>query len=228
MTQITDVPNSGIYFQKGAIVQLIVQIIDANTGMLVPLQTAEGLSISLLYPDGTTQQTFAAQLFTDGSDGMIVYTTVNNGTQINLSQVGLYQMQGQAAIAGVASLLSYETDFYVLANTFGGSSMQTTTPSAVVLFDNLGVRWAGIVPPSGGALVWVAQSSGPNQFLQFNQLVMKDDTGTYWLYSISSTGVVSAVPGGTFPNAIDKFTLIDVNSKSWIVTGTEAGTLLAS
>lgn len=226
MTVITDVPQSGIYFQAGSIVQIIAQIIDVNTGLPVQLQTATGLTISLLYPDNVVSQSFPAQLLTDGSDGMIVYTTVNNGSQVDLSQIGLYKLQGSAAIGGQITLLSYETDFYVLPNTFGGPVMPIVTPTGVVLFDSSNVRWVGTIV--GGQLIWAQQLSGPTNFLQFNQLIMKDDTGTYWTYSISTVGVVSAVPGGTFPNAINQFVLADANNKSWIITGTEAGTLLPS
>lgn len=228
MTVITDVPQSGIYFQNGAIVQLVVQILDINTGLPVQLQTATALTISLLYPDTLTSQVFPATLYTDGSDGMIVYTTVNNGTQIDLSQVGLYHMQGSAVQGGVQLPPSYETDFYVLPNVFGGNGMIQYTPSAIILFDNAGTRWVGIVPPSGGSLVWTAQQTGPSSFLQFNQLVMKDDSGVYWTQSISTLGVVTATAGGTFPDAVNSFLMSDINGKTWIITVTEAGTMVAS
>jgi hypothetical protein len=223
---ITDVPQSGIYFQQGAVVQLVVQIVDANTGLPVLLQAASGLSLAFLYPDLSVSEVFPAQLYTDGSDGKIVYTTVNTGNQIDLSEIGLYKMQGQASVGGVP-MLSYETDFYVLSNTFGGVFMPIATPSAVVMFDNSNIRWVGTVS-TAGVLSWVAQSSGPPTFLQFNSLIMKDDTGTYWTMSISTLGVVTGTSGGNFPHAIDKFTLVDANGKSWIITASEIGQLVPS
>lgn len=225
MTVITDVPQSGIYFQQGAIVRLIAQMLD--TGLPVPLQTATGLVIAILYPDRVTTQSFAAELYTDGSDGMIAFTTRNDGRTIDLSQVGLYELQGMAVIGGVQLPPSYESDFYVLENVFGGSNMPIFTPSAVVLYDTNSVRWVGTVTPSGD-IEWVAQPSGPSSFLQFNQLVMKDDNGVYWTMSISTLGVVTGTPGGTFANAIDFFTMADINNKSWIVKVDESGDLGAA
>lgn len=225
---ITDVPNSGIYFQQGAIVQLIVQIIDINTGLPVQLQTATGLSISILYPDRTTAQTFTAALYSDGSDGMIVYTTKNDGVTIDLSQIGLYQMQGSGVISGIQLPPSYATDFYVLPNAIGTvSPAPAYTPSAVILVDSASTRWGGTVNPSG-TLTWAATPSGPSSFLYVSTLVMKDASGIYWTVSISTIGVVSTVPGGSFANALDYFLLTDTNGKSWVITMSEAGVLTPS
>lgn len=224
---ITDVPRSGVYYQQGAIVQLVVQLIDNATGLPIQLQTASGLSISILYPDLVTTQTFAAQLYTDGSDGQITYITKNTGVVIDLSQVGLYQMQGMAVIAGTLTPPSYETDFYVLPNTFGGTMPTITTPSAIILFDTNSVRWAGTVSPLG-VITWLPQTLGPTGYLQFNQLVMPDDTGAYWTFKVSLTGVVTGTLGGTFAQAQDYFFLQDINGKSWLITASETGQLVAS
>lgn len=228
MTVITDVPQSGIYFQQGAIVQIIAQILDATTDMPVQLQSATGLTISVLYPDRKLMKTFPATLYTDGSDGRIVYTTVNDGTTIDLSEVGLYNFQGGAVIGGVALPPTYFNDFYVLQNAFGGVVMPIVTPTAVILFDLDNVRWVGTVTPSGGPLQWVAQTEGPDNYLQFNSLVMQDDTGAYRTFTISTLGVVSSVISGAFPNALTSFILADENNKSWIVKASEAGTLVPS
>ena len=119
MSVITDVPQSGIYYQKGAIVQLIVQLLDQQTGLPIQLQAAMSLEVVLLLPDLLTVKMFPAQLYTDGSDGLIVYTTRNDGTIIDLSQVGLYQLQGTGVIGDIQMPFSYETDFYVLKNIVG-------------------------------------------------------------------------------------------------------------
>lgn len=228
MTVITDVPQSGIYFQQGAIVELIAQLIDAVTGQPVQLQTATGLTISILYPDGTTAQTFSASLYTDGSDGMIKYITKNDGVTIDLNQKGLYFMQGSGVIGGVSLPPSYETDFYVLPNVSGTTPPPLAyTPSAVIMFDSSNVRWAGTVSPSG-TVSWAAAPSGPTAFIYLNQLVMKDQSGLYHLGSISTLGVFSAPAGGTFPSALENFILTDINGKSWVMTMSEAGALVAS
>lgn len=228
MTVITDVPESGIYFQQGAITQIIAQILDANTGEPIQLQTATGLSISVLYPDLISSQTFAAHLLTDGSDGKIYYTTVNDEDQMDLSQVGLYQFQGSAAIDGVISVLSYLNDFYVLKNAFTNISPPPPfNSSALILFDSTGVRWSMTVSPDGELPV-VLQPSGPANYLQFNSLVMKDSDGLYWTVSVSTIGVISGTPGGAFQNAIESFFLTDINGTSWVVTIDTDGTLVAA
>lgn len=227
MTLLLDIPDSGIYFQQGAIVQLVVQLLDINTGLPIQLQAATALTISLLYPDLVTTQSFPATLYTDGSDGKIYYTTENDGTTIDLLEFGLYQMQGTAVVGGVQLPPSYRTDFYVLKNVFGGSTMPVFTPSAVVMYDSSNVRWVGTVT-SSGVLHWTALASGPNSFLQFNQLVMKDPNGVYWTLSISTVGVISGVPGGTFPEALESFFLADTANKTWIITVSDVGALVAS
>jgi hypothetical protein len=222
---ITDVPQSGVYYQQGAAVQLVVQMIDITTGLPVPLGAASGLSISILYPDRVTTQTFVATLYTDGSDGMVTYTTKNLPGQVDLSQVGLYAMQADAVIGGVSIPPSYETDFYVLPNVFGGPMTTIATPSAIVLYDSASVRWVGTVSPAG-TINWIPQVSGPPNALQLNQLVMKDDMGVYWTFTISTLGVLTGARAGTFPKALEYFFLSDINGKSWIVTASEAGTLV--
>lgn len=225
---ITDVPTSGIYYQEGAIVEIVLQIIDIETGLPVQLQTASALSISILYPDLVTTQTFAAFLYTDGSDGRIAYITRNDGVNIDLNQVGLYQMQGNAFIGSVAIPPSYETDFYVLLNVFGNTNPPpAANQTALILYDTNNVRWAVTVDPAG-ALHSAATPVGPNNYLWFNLLVMKDPSGVYWQVGISTIGVIITTPGGTFPNALESFLLIDANNKSWVVTITELGVLITA
>lgn len=228
MTLITDIPQSGVYFQQGAIVQLVVQIVDVNTGLPVQLQTATGLSISILYPDRVTVKTVAATLFTDGSDGMIVYTTVNNGTTIDLSQIGLYEMQGIAAIGGSVTVLSYQTDCYVLPNPFSNSSpAPAMSASAMIFYDPNGVRWALTVSPSG-LQAPALQPSGPSSYIFFNTVVLQDSDGVYWTASMSITGVLTWTSGGSFVNALESFVLIDSNNRSWLCTISTSGVLVAS
>ncbi len=228
---ITDVPTSGKYFQRGAIAALVVQMIDAESvtpdnpeGDPIPLQTATGLSISILYPDGTTSQSFTAELYSDGSDGRIKYITKNDGVTVDLSQVGLYKIQGNAVIGGVPLPPSYESDFYVLKNTFGGTVMPIATPSGIVLFDSDTVRYVGTVNPSG-ELSFAQQSEGPTTYLYFNELVMKDSEGIYWTITMGTDGEYDAAPGGTFPHALNYFTLVDQNNKTWVITISTQGVL---
>lgn len=224
---LTDVPQSGIYYQRAAIVQLIVQILDINTGLPVQLQTANGFSISILYPDLLTSQTFVAALYSDGSDGKITYITKNDGVTIDLNQVGLYQVQGDAVIGGVSLPPTYETDFYVLPNVFGGTMPAIVTPSAIVLYDSDNVRWVGTIS-APNVLSWAAQIEGPAGFFQPNALVMKDSTGLYWTITISTLGVPVFTAIGGFPQAINYFELSDINGKSWLVTVSAVPDLVAS
>lgn len=223
---LTDVPQSGIYYQQGAIVEIVVTLIDVQTGLPIDIQTAAGMSISLLYPDGVTTQTFPASLYTDGSDGKISYVTINDNSQVDLSQWGLYQMQGNAIVGGVALPPSYLTDFYVLKNTYGGFMPAITTPSALILYDSSGNRWAGEVSTSG-VLSWTSKPFGPNQFFSFNNLVLVDENGVYWTFVISTLGVVTATQAGDFSQAQDYISLVDANGKSWLISNSQ-GTLVAS
>lgn len=221
---IVDVPESTYYFQQGAIVQLVAQFIDVNTGLPIPMQVATGMSISLLYPDEVTSQTFACSLYTDGSDGCIVYTTRNDGNTIDLSQVGLYKLQANAVIGGIQLPPSYQTDFYVNPNVNSNTAPPAIfTSSAIIIFDGNGVRWAGTI--QSGSLVWTAQPTGPANFLWFNQLVMKDSDGIYWNVPISTAGVPQPAVGGTFPKAIESFIITDANGLAWIVTISTSGVL---
>lgn len=221
---ITDVPQSGIYYQQGAIVQLVVQLIDITTGDPVNLQTATGLVISVLYPDRSISQSFVASLYTDGSDGRITYTTKNDGVTVDLSQVGLYQIQGSAVVGDVALPPSYESDFYVLRNTFGGITVPITTASGLVMLDIGSVRYVGTVDPSGD-LTFAQQNSGPPSFVYFNTLVMKDSDGVYWTVAMGTDGVYVATPGGSFANALNYILMNDINGKTWVITISTQGVL---
>ena len=231
MTVTADIPQSGIYFQQGAIVQLVAQIIDINTitptnpsGNPIQLQSATGMTISILYPDGATAQTFVASLYTDGSDGMVAYTTRNNGSTIDLSEVGLYKMQASAVLGGVQLPPSFETDFYVEPNVSGLSASPIFNSSALIMFDVNNVRWAGTI--SAGALVFAATPMGPSQFLWFNRLSMKDSNGVIWNINVSTAGVQGATQAqGNVQDALSSFILNDVNGRSWVVTVSTAGVL---
>lgn len=94
-------------------IQLIVQFVDIN-GNVINLTGATSLKIKLEMPDGTTKD-FTASLYTDGSDGLIAYTT----TTSDLSQVGYYYVQGKATVGGEAfSTRNNQIDnvLYVYAN----------------------------------------------------------------------------------------------------------------
>lgn len=226
---ITDVPGTAVYIQKGAIFQLVAQILDFTTGLPIQLQTATGLSISVLYPDGVATQTFAASLYTDGSDGKIVYTTKNDGALVvDLSQVGLYHFQGNAAVGSVQLPPSYQSDFYVLENVVGsGPPAPLFTSAALILFDTAGIRW-GTTVSVAGALVTVLTPTGPAAFLQFNQLVMKDPNGLYWTVTVSVAGVLETALGGDFTKAVGSFILTDSTGNAWVVTVDVNGVLVTA
>lgn len=228
MTVITDIPQSDIYFQQGAIVQIVAQINDYTTGEPVQLQNATGLSITMLYPDGVTSQTFAATLYTDGSDGRIVYTTRNTGSVIDLSQVGLYHFQGNAAVGGVSIPPSYQTDFYVLANVAGSSSPDPLfNSSALILLDSSSVRW-GMTVDANGDLHTALTPSGPSTFLKFNNLVMQDSDGAFWTVGVSTLGVVAGTVTGQPVGALTSFVLNDDTGQSWVISISTEGVLQAS
>jgi hypothetical protein len=113
------IPQEMQQFQYGAVVQLIVQFIDpiataANNNVPVPLNIAgaSDLLIGLLYPDTVTSQNFDGTFLTDGTDGQIYYNTVYN---TDLSQIGLFQIQGKATLGG-KPILTAVGYFAVLTN----------------------------------------------------------------------------------------------------------------
>lgn len=228
---ITDVPQSGIYLQRASVVQLIVQLIDNNTGEPVQLQGASSLTIALLYPDRSTYQTFSASLYTDGSDGRIVYATVNDGSsQVDLSQVGLYGLQGQAVIGSIPTPWSEGPDFYVLPNAVdqGTPPPPIYTASALIMYDADSVRWAITVSPSG-IIVATAQSSGPTSALTLRTMTLQDSDGIYWTYTISTDGDLVPNEGGSYQGALDRLTLMDSAGITWVLTPTvDTGELVAA
>jgi len=225
---ITDVPQSGIYYQQGAIAQIVVQLIDNQTGLPIQIQTATGMSITLLYPDRVTTQSFSASLYTDGSDGMIAYTTRNNGTIIDLSQVGLYQMQGNAAIGGIQLPPSYATDLYVLGNASGNPAPPPIFNSTtLIMFDPSGIRWGITVDPSG-VIQRTLTPTGPANYIMFNTLVLTDSNGVYWTITISTAGVIIATAGGSFAHALPSIILMDTNGRSWVITVSTSGVVSAA
>lgn len=113
------IPMPSQIFQYGAVVQLVVQFIDpvataANNGVPVALDIsgATDLLVCLLFPDAILSQNFDASFLTDGTDGKIAYTTVYN---TDLSQIGLFQIQGKATLGG-APILTAVGYFQVAPN----------------------------------------------------------------------------------------------------------------
>lgn len=186
MTAITDVPQSGIYLQRGAIAQLIVTVIDINTGVPVPLQAATSLFIDILYPDRTSWRSFQAQLYTDGSDGNIVYTTINNGAGYSdLNQIGLYKMQGRAAIGDIPLPYSFPTDFYVQGNVADLATVPVPYP---VLIANDGSYWQITVTQTGQLNIIPANQTN----LAVSLIYMVDSSGQYWSLSATRTAPADA------------------------------------
>lgn len=171
---LTDVPQSGKYFQQGATVQIVIQLLDVETGLPVQLQAATNLSISLLYPDLVTARTFVASLYTNGTDGMISYLTGYS----DLSEVGLYQVQGGAKIGGISIPPSYRTDFYVLPNVGSG------TEPGIVLKDSAGGFWQVTILPAGN--LKTSPVSSPSSFEE--ALYLTDQNGKVWTITVLPTG----------------------------------------
>lgn len=76
-------------------VQLVVQVVD-QSGAVIDVSSATALKIKLGYPDRITTADKTASLFTDGTDGKIVYATIAG----DLSQDGLYYIQGEVTLSG--------------------------------------------------------------------------------------------------------------------------------
>lgn len=227
---ITDVPVSAIYFQRGSIVQLVIQLIDQNTGLPLNISQASAMSIFLLYPDRTIERQFVASLWTDGTDGRIVYTTQNSISNVDLSEVGLYQMQGQVVIGGVTQPPSNATDFYVLANAFDqGGTSPIVSAQGLVLFDSRNIRW--VVQVSTGGVISnpaIAMPTGPANALILHQWVMKDSDGIYWTITVDVGGHLISTLGGDFTKALDSLTLTDSANVTWVITISTAGVLIAT
>jgi len=224
---IGDAPESGQYYQQGSVSEIVVQIQDYSTGDPILLQAATGMTISLVYPDGLTRQDFAATLFTDGADGRIKYRTRNNGsTLVDLSQSGLYMVQGLAYIGGLP-IKSKWTDFYVLPDALGTIPTPGVQPSAMIFRDTADVRWAMTVDTAGG-IHFSATPSGPSSYTELNTVVMKDPNGLYWIMAIDTSGNPQPTPGGSHAGALESFILVDSNNKSWVITIDETGVWVAS
>lgn len=185
---ITDIPDSGVYMQKGGIVRIAVRILDAITGDPRQIQTATNMKIILLYPSKQIFKIFVASLLTDGSDGIIVYTTQNDGGgNIDLSQVGLFKIQGQVTIGGVALPPSSENDFYILPNPQDQANIPSSIP---ILIDSKGGFWQLTILPTGN-LDTVPTGSSINAV---PSLTLEDAAGNRWTLSVLPTGNLDTEP----------------------------------
>lgn len=81
-------------------IPLVIQFLDQNN-IPINLSTATNLYIKIGYPDGTSKN-FAAALYTDGTDGKIVYVSAGS-SPTDLSQVGDHIIQGRVTISGIKS-----------------------------------------------------------------------------------------------------------------------------
>lgn len=89
--------------------QLIVTCLDQN-GDIIDIAAAATLVIKLGYPDETTTKDCTASLYTDGSDGNMVYVTQAN----DLNQAGLYTVQGKFSFASGPVLTSGNPSFLLV------------------------------------------------------------------------------------------------------------------
>ena len=80
---------------------IILTIVDQQTLVPINLTQATGLQIIAQLPDGT-QATWTANLWTNGADGNIYYTTKAAGmsTPADINQSGYWVLQGVATVAG--------------------------------------------------------------------------------------------------------------------------------
>jgi hypothetical protein len=212
---ITDVPQSGQYFQRGSVVQLVVQLNDENTGLPVPLQSATDLFIDILYPDNAGMRSFVATLYTDGSDGRIAYITQNDGMGYSdLNQVGLYKMQARASIGGVPLPPSQENntgDFYILPNVADKAIIPVNYP---VLQSKGGFMWQVYVLTTGNLDTLPVTSGNP----VLTQFYMRDKTGQNWIVTVDDTGhLVTSIIVGPVPSN-QQIYLVDSVQKQWVVT----------
>lgn len=221
MNVITNVPESGIYIQRGSIAQLIAQLIDINTGEPILLQAATALFIDVVYPDRGGTRTFPAKLYTDGADGKIFYTTQNDGLGYSdLNQVGLYNLQGRASIGNVPLPPSYVNDFYVMGNAM---DLATTPVNFPVLRANDGTFWQ-IYILRGGQLD-ILQTDGTTDAVDIIYLV--DSGGQNWSLVAMRTGtddanLVTEMVTGPFP-ADQQIYLVDSIKKQWVVNVLPSG-----
>lgn len=91
-------------------VVLLVQMTKQSDGTPLDVSQATAIAVKVGYPDGTTRD-FAGQLYTDGLDGKIFYTT----TADDLDQIGTCTLQGEVDLDG-GRLSSTVGRFNVKAN----------------------------------------------------------------------------------------------------------------
>ena len=75
-------------------VALVVQIVDPE-GAIINISAATNMKIKVRMPDGTSKN-FTAVLYTNGSDGKMLYTTLAG----DLGQAGTYAIQGKLSVGG--------------------------------------------------------------------------------------------------------------------------------
>ncbi len=81
ITQFCQVDDEGV--------ALVYQMINQSTGLPADISAGTELKIRLGYPDGTSAD-FDAELYTDGTDGKMVYVTGDG----DLAQSGINTLQG--------------------------------------------------------------------------------------------------------------------------------------
>lgn len=217
---IQNVPQSGVYYSQGAIVQLVVQLLDLNTLTPIQLQTASGFTITLQYPDFSVQE-FAANLWTDGSDGMIVYTTQPG----DLDQSGLYQMQGTAVVNGVQLPMSNtdgpDCDFYCLPNIKPVSVFDGFLAST-----NMGVIFGVTVLAPNGNLNTTAMPPDLSGYYQNFPLILQDINGFSWEVIALAPGNLETIPYLGIPGTPQTYLYLTDNAgKNWKLTVLPTGAL---
>lgn len=222
MTILTDVPESGQYFQEGAIVQLVMEIIDDNTGEPVQLQTATDFIISLQYPNGLYRQ-FPADLWTDGSDGKIYYTTRNNGQIVDLDQSGLYTSQAQASVNGVMLPQSSRSDFYISPNvgpmiSYFGIVMKNIQTN---------IQYNIFVNTTGNLETELAPNALPGDYTDI-PLILRDASGIYWQITVNQTGHVVTAVVATPSSFLTSLLLSDEDGTIWRFTVLTNGNLFTN
>jgi len=99
-------------FQKGVVGSKILVTIKDTSNAVVDVSTASVKRIRYRKPDGT-EDFFAANFESDGSDGQINYITASTD---DLDQVGEWEIQGYVELSGGAIIPTSIGQFFVRDN----------------------------------------------------------------------------------------------------------------
>ncbi len=102
-----------------------------------------------------------------------------------------------------------------------------TTPTAIILRDGNGVRWAVSIMVAGN-LDSEVTPTGPTTVLDITPLVMKDANGILWRITISITGELITTVVASASTSYQTIALLDDNSSVRTLTITTTGILVTT